>query len=333
MERHYVLTAIGSQGRSSFAENELRKYRKVIQLSGYPRELAEHLIHECYTVARQGNTKIEIAHNCLDNAPEAMLMPELGAALINRPLYEPRYDITNLFDSEMLSLCQKHIGDAVTCFQKAKLIHDDWEKIYIAQTDFNSLNRLANDVIESLLSGRHSAHRGSFCDRFFGAATINGSVDYIDNLTAGLKRYFIKGRPGTGKSTFMKKFASAACDNGFHVERYHCAFDPSSLDMVVVRELNLCLFDSTAPHEYFPSMAEDEIIDFYETAVHPETDTRFEKEISLCRSDYRDTIGSAINSLVLANEACKRCEDEYRAKCSVDKIMSERNNILKKLFS
>ncbi len=333
MERHYVLTAIGSMGISSFLEPELRRYRKVIELSGYPRELTSHLIHECYTLAKQSHCPIEIIHNCLDNAPEGILLPKHGTALINQPLYLPRYDVTFLFENELLSLCQNHIKTATSHFKDAKRIHDDWEKIYIDQTDFNSLNRLSNDVIMSLLGGQSTQHPGSFCDRFFGAATMNGSIDYIDNLTNGLKRYFIKGRPGTGKSTFMKKFASAACDNGFHVERYHCAFDPNSLDMVVVRELDLCLFDSISPHESFLSMPEDEIIDFYEAAVHPEADSRYAKEIQAVQTKYKEAVGRAIDSLVLANAACKECEDEYQKKCSDDKIMEMRNKIIKNLFS
>lgn len=47
--------------------------------------------------------------------------------------------------------------------------------------------------------------------RFFGAATPNRPVDFIQNLTENIpKRYFIKGRPGTGKSTILKKLAAKA---------------------------------------------------------------------------------------------------------------------------
>lgn len=49
-------------------------------------------------------------------------------------------------------------------------------------------------------------------------------------------------------------------------------FDPNSLDLVVIRDLGICLFDSTSPHEYFPSRDSDEIIDIYQEAVKEHTD-------------------------------------------------------------
>ena len=65
----------------------------------------------------------------------------------------------------------------------------------------------------------------------------------------------------------LKKLAKAAEEKGFEVEVYHCGFDPNSLDMVIVRELGFAIFDSTAPHEYFPSREGDEIIDMYALIV------------------------------------------------------------------
>ncbi len=332
MERHYFLTTIGCQGRASFLEGTLCRYRNLIRVSGYPRSLTGRLIHECYTLAKQGNLRMEFVHNCLDNSPEGIFFPDLGSAFINEPIYEPRYDIASLYDTEGLADCKKQMEKAEKCFLDAKKIHDDWEKIYISQTDFNALNRLSDEVTVSLLDGQKTDYRGQFCDRFFGAATINGSVDYIDNLSYGMRRYFIKGRPGTGKSTFMKKFASAACDSGFHVDRYHCAFDPGSLDMVIVRELKLCIFDSTAPHEYFPSRQDDRIIDFYTAAVLPDTDRQFEKDILHCKTQYKDAINSATRHLIAANEIARGIEDKVLKKCDEDKIMNMRNHIIHKLF-
>ena len=77
-------------------------------------------------------------------------------------------------------------------------------------------------------------------------------MDYVPNLTENIrKRYFLKGRPGRKINSF-EKLASVALNRGFDVEIYHCGFDPNSLDMVILRELDIAIFDSTAPHEYFP---------------------------------------------------------------------------------
>ena len=332
MERHFFLTTNGSQGRAGFLENEISKYRDVIRLHGYPRNTASALLRECYSAAKQGHLKTDIVHNALDNSPEGIFFPELGTAIINQPLYEPRFDVAALFESDALTLCEKQLDKATEYFKQAKKIHDDWEKIYIDATDYNTLNRLADDTISALIEGHKTDYRGSMYDRFLGAATINGSMDYIDILTEGCKRYFIKGRPGTGKSTFLKKVAQSAFDNGMTVERYHCAFDPNSLDMIIIRKLTLCFFDSTKPHEYFPSRENDEIIDFYGAAVSKDTDDKFASELTKISAEYKENIGNAVKYLIAANEACKIAEDAYEKMLSKDKLMYVRKTALSRIF-
>lgn len=58
----------------------------------------------------------------------------------------------------------------------------------------------------------------------------------------------IKGGPGTGKSSFMKKIGSHFASLGYSIEYHHCSSDSNSLDGVVVRELNVALLDGTSPH-------------------------------------------------------------------------------------
>lgn len=65
----------------------------------------------------------------------------------------------------------------------------------------------------------------------------------------------------------LKKIVAAGEQRGFDVEVYHCGFDPNSLDMVILREKGIAIFDSTAPHEYFPERNSDEIIDMYERCI------------------------------------------------------------------
>ncbi len=332
MERHFFLTTNGCKGRAGFLENEISKYRDVVRLQGYPRKTAAALIRECYAAAKQGHLKLDMIHNSLDNSLEGIFFPELGTGVVNQPLYEPRFDLASLFENQNLSLCKNHLDKATEYFVAAKKIHDDWEKIYIDSTDYNALNRLCEDTATSLIDGHKTGHRATIYDRFFGAATINGSMDYIDVLTEGCKRYFIKGRPGTGKSTFLKKLAQNALDNGMTVERYHCAFDPNSLDMIIIRELNLCFFDATAPHEYFPSRENDEVIDFYAAAVSKDTDEKFASELSSLSLAYKENIGNAIKRLIAANETIKLAEDDYEKQICKDTLMDIRKTVLSRIF-
>ncbi len=84
---------------------------------------------------------------------------------------------------------------------------------------------------------------------FIGANTSRGFINYGDDIFADLhKLYVIKGGPGTGKSTFMRRLAKMACEKGYDVEYYYCSSDPSSLDGVVIPPLNIGITDGTPPH-------------------------------------------------------------------------------------
>jgi len=60
--------------------------------------------------------------------------------------------------------------------------------------------------------------------------------------------YIIKGGPGTGKSTFMKKLGEEAERRGYDPSYCFCSSDTKSLDGVIIKELGVCVLDGTAPH-------------------------------------------------------------------------------------
>lgn len=63
--------------------------------------------------------------------------------------------------------------------------------------------------------------------------------------------YVLKGGPGTGKSSFMKKLVRELCDSGHYTEAIYCSSDPNSLDGVISGEgkRKIAVIDGTAPHE------------------------------------------------------------------------------------
>ena len=63
--------------------------------------------------------------------------------------------------------------------------------------------------------------------------------------------YVIKGGPGTGKSSLMKKIFKSFGNEGYYTEAIYCSSDPVSLDGVIIKknENSVALLDGTAPHE------------------------------------------------------------------------------------
>lgn len=103
-------------------------------------------------------------------------------------------------------------------------------------------------------------------DTFIASNSSKGFFSYFEELLydASLERiYLIKGGPGCGKSTFMKKIAAHFDSNGYTVEQIHCSSDPDSLDGINIHENKTVIIDATSPHCYdtrFPG-ALDSLVD------------------------------------------------------------------------
>ena len=64
----------------------------------------------------------------------------------------------------------------------------------------------------------------------------------------------LKGGPGVGKSTFMRRIGAAFAERGHAVEYLICSSDPHSLDGVVARKAGFAIIDGTAPHIVDPRL-------------------------------------------------------------------------------
>ena len=92
---------------------------------------------------------------------------------------------------------------------------------------------------------------------FLGAITADGFYSVYDDLAKDERIeqiYYIKGGPGSGKSTLMRRVAEAAESKGYQVEYILCSGDPDSLDGVVIPEVQTALVDATSPHVQEPPL-------------------------------------------------------------------------------
>ncbi|MBQ7089741.1 MAG: ATP-binding protein, partial [Clostridia bacterium] len=86
----------------------------------------------------------------------------------------------------------------------------------------------------------------SFC----AANSGDGFVSLFDSIIDEKenKVYYIKGGPGSGKSTFLHSLAERSED----AELIYCSGDPSSLDGVILPKQKAVVIDATAPHCHEP---------------------------------------------------------------------------------
>ena len=73
---------------------------------------------------------------------------------------------------------------------------------------------------------------------FLGANSPAGFYSLYDQLIDPAEAeavFILKGGPGCGKSTLMKRVAAAAEERGLQVEYIPCSGDPDSLDAILLR--------------------------------------------------------------------------------------------------
>lgn len=75
---------------------------------------------------------------------------------------------------------------------------------------------------------------------------------YILGQREADKIFVIKGGPGVGKSTFMRKIGDAMLQDGHDVDFMHCSSDNNSLDGIVLRDKKIAMIDGTSPHVVDP---------------------------------------------------------------------------------
>lgn len=333
--RHYYAGGNTAKGFYSLYDSVLDGMNRLFILKGGPGTGKSSLMKDIGQRFEEREIDVEYLHCASDNQSiDGVILPQWGVGIVDGTaphIIEPKapgvieeyVNLGTAWDSNVLKEHKKEILElndlisdkfqtAYHTFAQALAAHDDIEEIYISNMDFNRANELTQELI-NLFYGDNFLKKGAkVVHRFLGAATPDGAVDYIQNLTQDVeKRYFIKGRAGSGKSTMLKKIAAAGEEKGFDVEIYHCGFDPNSLDMVIIREQGIAIFDSTAPHEYFPDRDSDEIVDMYERCITPGTDEKFAEGIARTTKGYKDKMKEAISYLSEAKALREQLEAIY----------------------
>lgn len=106
--------------------------------------------------------------------------------------------------------------------------------------------------------------RGKIKKVFSGGNTAKGFYSYYDNLlgSEATRLYILKGGPGGGKSSFIRRISNVMLEKGYDLEHHQCTSDSQSVDAVVIPQLGIGIVDGTAPHTLDPKTpgAVDEIV-------------------------------------------------------------------------
>lgn len=90
---------------------------------------------------------------------------------------------------------------------------------------------------------------------FPGGNTTQGFFSYYDNILSqeeATRIICLKGGPGVGKSTYMKRIGKAIEEKNYSIEYLHCSSDPDSLDGILIPAIKIAIVDGTSPHVVDP---------------------------------------------------------------------------------
>jgi len=310
----YFVTANTSAGFVSFFDDVIRRSERVYIIKGGPGSGKSTFIKKIGEDLLSVGMSVDFIYSPDDkNSVEGIYIKDIKVAIINGtyphpidPVYpgaiERILDFGDYWDIDYLRLHKsaiKQLTDEIKneydkffdYMKKAKLIHDRWEKEYLLGMDFSKADEIAKSIISDIIK-KQTGKKPEITRRFAGAMTPQGQVSFYNELTEDIgRRYIMKGRPGTGKSTLTNKIASAALENGYDVEFYHCSFDPKSLDMIKIPELDFALLDGTAPHVLDPT-PNDVLVDMFE-CINTEIVKENENPIKSIKEEYAQEIKKA----------------------------------------
>lgn len=156
--------------------------------------------------------------------------------------------------------------------------------------------------------------------------------DYILNSREANRIIVLKGGPGTGKSSFMRRVAARLTELGYDTELLHCSSDPNSLDGVCAREIGFLILDGTAPHIVDPKApgAVDEIINLGDCWNADRIRQRKEAIIQTNEA-ISGCFARAYNYLSAAKSLQNQIEHDYLSATNPDGVKAELET-LKKTF-
>ena len=355
--KNFYAGSNSSQGFYSLYEQATSELDRVYILKGGPGTGKSSFMRKIGLVLMDKGLDLEYLHCSSDNKSiDGIIIPKIKVGIFDGTaphIIEPKYPgvVETMIDlgafrndaylakfkSTIISLTNDistNFKAAYQTMKEAKEIHLKKEDIYLSSMDFEKANVITEDLMRSIFTPPFEKDKNpKVTKRFFGAATPNGAVNFIDNITEDLsKRYIIKGRPGSGKSTLMKKIGRHAEAEGLSVEYYPCAFDPNSIDMVIIPSLSVAIVDGTAPHVVDPYRLNDIVVDMFRLCMDTSIEETHKKEIGELNMAYQTKMTLATNFLSEAKRLHDRLEDYYKQSMDFEKVNKKREEVLQEIL-
>ncbi|WP_209122238.1 hypothetical protein [Alkalihalobacillus sp. BA299] len=358
MDRRYYVSGHTRVGYYSVLPELTQQLECLFVLKGLSMKQGHLTIEKIANALKESHFSIDYFHSPSHNDyVEGLRIPELKLAVVTYTMIK-NLDINfaeqsvvfinfnKAYDVQKAGQLQKQINQlenerdyqiqlAYERFSQATEHHEMKEQIYLSAMDFTKANEVTDKLKKAIFQNKKAKQTsGNYEEIFFGAATPKGAVHFIEELTSELKRrYIIKGRSGSGKSTLMRKLATEAIHRGMNITYFLCGFDPTSLDMIIIEDLEIAVIDGTAPHVINPKSERDKVIDMFEFCIDPTIEEGTEMStINQCESNYRSCMKEGTAHLMKAKEAQDVIDEYYDLFTVKNKLEAIQNDVIQKII-
>ncbi|MBR5129283.1 MAG: ATPase [Firmicutes bacterium] len=144
----------------------------------------------------------------------------------------------------------------------------------------------------------------------------------------------VKGGPGTGKSTLMKKIALNFTEKDEDIDFLHCSADENSLDGIIIKNKKIALIDATSPHIMDPVTpgAVDKIVNLGDYWNEDGISQNKEEIIDLNEETSR-WYRIAYNYLNAAKSVFRSIEEIYNNAAESSEIYRLVSNVISKVYN
>lgn len=226
--------------------------------------------------------------------------------------------------------CNKEIG---SCFQRsfkylkaAEPIFYDIESKNSDAMDFGKLNKFTDEFIEQIFKGVGNKEEFSAPRHLFGTAiTPIGHIDYADSLLQDAKKvYYLDGKIGYGKTTFLKRIYDKAILKGLQVEVFHYPLIPEKIESIMITDLGIAITTSSL-------FKDQEAINLSEF-INKEKLIDYKEELEIDEKVLDELINYAISNLKKAKSNHDLIENYYIPNMDFDKVDELKSKLVKRIL-
>jgi len=329
---------------------DVKEARKIYLLKGGPGTGKSSMMKKLGNQMIENGYDVEFHHCSADpESIDAIVIPRIKVAVLDATsphMIDPKYPgaiekIINLgeyWEEKKLEKNKENIilsiGENSNIYKRtyrllaaAKIIHDDIEWIYSQAMDFHKVNQWTNGIIDRFFGNIKNIDKIPKERHLFGSGyTHLGHIDFIETYMEVVENiYYIKGEPGTGKSTLLNKIILKVIEKGYNVEIYHEPLEPNKIENILVPELNLG-FSTNSKYKDKEKLDLGNFLDM--NKVH-----KYTKELDYSEKLFKELIDNVADSLQKSKKNHDIIENYYVGNLDFKQIDEVREKILTEILN